>query len=489
MQNFHKRHAKQFCVRVLTFFSLFILFGFSSQILANEIRLPELGSAGGGLVSPAQEYELGQKWIRLYRAQVRTSSDPFIQAYVENLVKRLARYSDLDDKRLDILVAENPTLNAFAVPGGIIGVHTGLFSYAQTEDQFSSVIAHELGHLSQRHYARSLEQQKSASVPTMAALLASILVAATAGGDAGMAAIATTQAVAIDQQLRFSRQMEREADRIGMATMIRANLDPHAMGNMFEQMLKSYRYSQRLPEFLTTHPLTETRVSDAKLRAQTFPQLPEQMSLEYQLVKARINVLHESNTQYLVNTYENFLKNKKGNEAINRYTLALAYLKLNDAANANAALAPLFKSDVENIHYRATMAEIYAEQGNFAEATQLLRATLKKFPDTHAANIKLAEVYLKAGMYNDAEDLLARHAERRTNDDYIWYLLAETYGLTGKILDVHIARAEYFILNGLYKKAEVQVRNGLKLAKGDQRVRRTLEDKLKLIRKQERETL
>jgi len=471
------------CTELLSTFSI------SNKLQASELKLPDLGSAGGGLVTPSQEFELGQRWLRLYRSQVRTSSDPFIQSYVESMVRRLARYSDLEDKRLDILIAENPTLNAFAVPGGIVGVHTGLFTYAQNEEQFSSVVAHELGHLSQRHYARSLEQQKSNSIPNLAALLGSILIAATAGGDAGLAAIATTQAVAIDKQLRFSRQMEQEADRIGMATMIKAKLDPHAMADMFDQMLKASRFQRRPPEFLLTHPLTESRVSDAKSRAQPYPKTRRTYQREYQLLKARVDILHENNTQYLVNTYANFVKEDVGDKQVNRYALALSYLKLHEAKKAEEALQKTFDDEPNNPYYLVAMSEIYAEQGRFKEAIALLKKPLTKFPDHHPANIKLAEVYLKGGFYSEAEKLLQAHSLRRPNDDYVWYLLAEVHGLTGKILDVHIARAEYFLLNGLYNKAEIQIRNGLNLAKDDRRLQLRLEKKLKLVRKRKRETL
>ena len=156
-----------------------------TPIQANDLNLPDLGGASGGLISASQEYELGQQWQRVFRARMRTTSDPFIQTYTENLIKSLARYSDLKDKRLDIIVAENPTLNAFAVPGGVVGVHTGLFRYAETEQQFASVMAHELAHLSQRHFARQIDEQKNKSVQNLATLLASVLVLATAGGDAG----------------------------------------------------------------------------------------------------------------------------------------------------------------------------------------------------------------------------------------------------------------------------------------------------------------
>lgn len=168
------------------------------SVNAADLNLPDLGDTSVGLITPAYEYELGQQWLMAYRSQMPTSTDPFIQSYVEQLVSRLATYSDLRDLRLDILIIESPVLNAFAVPGGIIGVNTGLFRYALNEQQFSSVIAHELAHLSQRHYVRKVQEQQKNSVAYLAAMLASLAIAATADGDAGIAAISATQAAAID---------------------------------------------------------------------------------------------------------------------------------------------------------------------------------------------------------------------------------------------------------------------------------------------------
>lgn len=178
-----------------------------SMTAAAEIELPMLGDTSSSMISPVQERVLGQKWLRLYRSQVPTSSDPLIIDYLEKLLDRLAAHSQLENKDLELVLVQNNTLNAFAVPGGIIGVHTGLLSYARTENQLASVLAHELAHLSQRHYARQLEQQKNMTAPFYAGMLASLVLLATSGSsDAGMAALATTQAAALDAQLRFSRQ-------------------------------------------------------------------------------------------------------------------------------------------------------------------------------------------------------------------------------------------------------------------------------------------
>jgi len=194
--------------------------------------LPSIGE-GTSPASLAEEKRLGQTWLRLYRRQVPISSDPYIIDYTEKLLLQLAAKNPEAGDEFSLVIVRNPALNAFAVPGGIIGVNTGLYNYAQTEDQFASVIAHELAHLSQRHYARGVEQQKGQQLLGMAALLGSLIIAATGGEEAGIAAIQATQAGIIDQQLRFSRTFEEEADRIGMQTLVKAGFDAHSMADMF----------------------------------------------------------------------------------------------------------------------------------------------------------------------------------------------------------------------------------------------------------------
>ncbi len=456
---------------------------------SNDLNLPDLGGASGGLISASQEYELGQQWQRVFRSQMRTSTDPFLQEYTESLVRKLATYSDLNDKRLDILVVENPTLNAFAVPGGVVGVHTGLFQYARTEQQFSSVMAHELAHLSQRHFARSVDEQKNNAIPNLAALLASILVLATAGGEAGVAAISTAQAAAIDSQLRFSRKMEQEADRLAMETMVRAGMSPTAMPNMFEQMLHASRFQRRPPEFLITHPLTESRVSDAKLRAQQYPQKQERTSLKYQLVRVRANIAHSINSLQTIKQYEDMLKQNPVRDEVPRYGLSLAQLKLHRYDQAEKNIDLLLKQSPNNLFYMVTKAEIEAAKGHHQSAIDRLSKPLKNLPDNHPLNIKLAEIYMQAGDYDKCEQLLQAHSRRRPKDDYVWYLLAEAHGLNGNIFDVHIARTEYFLLNGLYRKAESHVRHALKLSKGNATQRAQLEEKLKSIQRMQRDSV
>lgn len=468
-------------------FSLLFLTNLA-HLSASELQLPDLGDASSGLISPQQEQVLGQQWLRMFRAQVPTSEDPFFQSYTEKLIAQLSTYSQLDNKRLDVLIIENPTLNAFAVPGGIIGIQTGLFRYAKTEQQLSSVIAHELAHLSQRHYARQVEKQKNNAIPTLAAILAGIVIAAAGNADAGMAAISVAQASALDAQLRFSRKVEQEADRIGMETLIRAQMSPYAMVEMFEEMMKITRYQRRPPEFLLTHPITESRVNDSQLRAQRYPVTQIPLSPEYQLIRTRAKVIHEINDRQIVSEFRSLMEQSSGKSATARYGLALSLIRAGQYKDAKKTITPLVIHEPHNIYYSSALAVAEAEADNFEAAESTIKPLLKRYPNSHPLNVRLAEILMKSGQYQRCEEVLLKHVKRRPKDSYVWYLLAETHGLAGNILEVHTARAEYFILNGLYDKAEIHLKHALKMVKKDRLLRSKIEEKLKATRKMRKES-
>ena len=271
----------------------------ASATTTDELKLPNLGESSTSLFSPEQEYQLGRAWLRVFRSQAPTVDDPRLQDYLEDLVYRVVTHSELQDRRVEVVVVDNPVINAFAVPGGVIGVHTGLLLYAQSEDELATVLAHEIAHLSQRHFSRRVEQQQKQLPLTLAGMLAGAVLIATTGGAAGLAALSATQAAALDAQLRHSRSNEQEADRIGIQTMVRADMDPHAAPAMFERMLQGSRYSSanRVPEFMRTHPLSESRIADTRNRARQYPKVDREQSLAFQLMRARVQVHHADTPQ------------------------------------------------------------------------------------------------------------------------------------------------------------------------------------------------
>lgn len=461
-----------------------LLFALPAAHANSDLKLPSLGDASAGLISPAEEYELGQTLLRYYRASMRTSDDPFIEEYLGQLLRRIATYSDLQDKRLDLLVLENPSLNAFAAPGGIVGVNTGTFLIAEQEQQLASIIAHELAHLSQRHYARRVQQQQTTSMISLAALLAGIMVAASSDSNTGIAALPAIQAAAIESSLRFSRQMEQEADRIGMETLIGAGFDPYAMPDMFELMLRASRYRSNVPEFLLTHPVTEKRISDSMGRASRYPKRQYARDIGFQLVRARVILNHENSPQVAVKRFQDELNGNKLSPVAARYGLMMAYTKTGQVDKAQESLNQL-RIDVDDpVILAIAQADIYARQEHYNDALDTLAKVLQNYPNSHPLNVRYAELLMAAGKYQTCESVLLEHVKRKPNNAYVWYLLAEVHGLAGHIFDVHKARAEYFILNGIYNKAEIQLRNALRLVdKDDFQAKAKIEQRLLDVKK------
>lgn len=442
----------------------------SSQLPApkEEIQLPQLGDSSSSLFSLQQEYQLGRAWLMSFRNQVKTVNDPLLQDYMEDLVYRLAAFSELKDRRLDIVIVENPTINAFAVPGGVMGFHDGLLLASDTEAQLASVISHELAHISQRHFARSVEAQKRNSIPNMAGLLAGIILAATQGGDAGIAAIAATQAASLQNQLRYSRLHETEADRAGMQTMVRSGMDPNAAAAMFEKMLASMRYAgNRPPEFLLSHPVTESRISDARSRARQYPRKMYTDSPQFQLMRARVKFNSSSNSKEALNRFRSSLADNSRHPEADQYGLALALTANNQFDEAQTILDQLRQEKPRELSFLIAQAELDMASGKLRESLALLENALSLVPGNHPLTMTYANVLLRANQAHKAEALLKEHVRKKPNDPNVWYLLAETHGLAGDIVGVHQARAEYFVLNGVLDKATKQLGYALPLVKSD----------------------
>ena len=444
-----------------------------------DVELPDLGDTSSVTISPQQERILGQQWLRAYRSQVPTSSDPLVISYLEQLLERLLPYSQLERKQIELVVTENKTLNAFAVPGGVIGVHTGLLNYAKSENQLAAVLAHELGHLSQRHYARRLESEKNMMMPMLAGMLTGLVLAANSNSDAGIATIMGTQAAAQQARLSFSRQNEQEADRIGMQTMIEAGLDPYAASEMFEEMMRANRLNRRPPEYLLTHPVSERRVADARNRAMKYPRKAVEDNLEYQLIRARIRADFEETPQQAARMFKSELDKDSEYPDASRYGWALALSKASQFDTARDALAPLLQKDPTRISYQIMRADIEIAAERHKAALDILAEQLNKHPDHYPLQVRYAEALMKAGSYKESAEILDRLSRKRSDDDYVWYLLAEVNGLAGNILGVHQARAEYFILNGVYDRAAIQLRHALKLTQGNAYLTALTEERLK----------
>jgi predicted Zn-dependent protease len=436
---------------------------------AEALKLPNLGESSTSMFSSEFEYQLGRAWLRVFRSQVPTVDDPLLFDYLENLIYKLVTHSKLDDRRIDLVIVDNPTINAFAVPGGVIGIHNGLLLWAETEDELATVLAHEIAHLSQRHFSRGVEYQQKMQPLTLAAMLASFVLMATTGGDVGMAALSATQAAAQNSAMRYSRGNEQEADRIGMQTMVDADMDPHAAPAMFERMLHATRYSsgEQVPEFLRSHPLSENRIADTRNRAQKYPKKTREPDLEYQLMRARVvNELSET-PDLAVARFRGELDGSPNSREATTYGLVLALTAAGRSDEASLELDSIWSASPNRLEYVIADADIDMARNKPGEAAKKLARKLAVSPGNHPLTMSYAKALMKNQQSHIAEEVLLQQSKRRPNDPSLWYLLAEVQGLSGNIVGLHQSRAEYFILNGALDEATKQLDYAMKLTKGN----------------------
>ncbi|MFC6672389.1 M48 family metalloprotease [Marinobacterium aestuariivivens] len=347
-------------------------------------NLPSLGDSASGIISLQQESRLGDTWARLLRGRAKQLEDPIVYSYLEDLLWKLAAHSQLQQHELQLITLDNPTLNAFAVPGGIIGVHGGLLLTAEAEDELASVLAHELAHLSQRHFAMQIEEERRNRPFMLAALLGSILVAAAADGQAGAAAITSTLGASEMARLSFSRQNEQEADRLGMITLTETGIDPTAMPRMFSRLQRSMRfYGDRPPEFLLTHPVTQSRIADSMNRAAQLPApAPADSSPDFAIARTRLQVHYAERPEAMLTRYESALQD--ADDGPNRYGLALSAAAAGQYARALSTLDGLDETWRNNLYVRISRAEILQQAGRNQEALDDLNRLNRLYPGTFA---------------------------------------------------------------------------------------------------------
>ena len=446
------------------------------EAATRHLNLPSLGDTASAEVSIQKEQELKQIWLMNFRAKAPLIDDPVTTEYLEQLLTKLAAYSKQPYDQLNLFVVNNKQMNAFAVPGGVIGVHNGLFRYAKTEDQLASILSHELAHLSQRHYARSLAQQRSNRIPTMAGMLAGILLVAAGSADVGIAAVQATQAASLQNSLRYSRLHELEADRIGLQTLADAGMNPYAASEMFEQMLAASRlYTTKPPEFLLTHPLTERRVSEAASEAERFDRTKARDTLEFDLVQVRAQVQLHNNAAESRMIYQE--KHEEGELAAS-YGYALALRGLGLQKTSLEIVEKLSNQYPRQISLIVSQIELMLDLKDLDAASNLLNAELKQHPESYALKRLKAKYFEHVRQFKKADIALTQLAEERPFDADIWYSLAEIRGLGQNIVGLHRARAEYFILNGGLQQARKQLHYALKEKQLDYHTRLRINQRL-----------
>ena len=442
--------------------SLIISSSAFSQI--NDENLPVLGDYSSASISLSGEYELGRIWLSIYRSAVKEHNDPMIRTYLEDLLYRLSEDSEVQDRRFEFLVLQDKSINAFAAPGGIIGINLGMFLETEKEGELASVMCHELAHLSQRHYARS--QNRSSPLANALMVLGSIVVAAASRNPE---AILIAPAAMQQMSINFTRSNEKEADRVGFNNLVRAGFDPNDMTSMFQRMQDKYQTkSSEEFSYLMTHPLPSERLTDMKVRADNLPKSVNTIyrdNIDFYFMQKRAETWSEKDTRKLIKKYKKNIDSKDYKvSASNKYGLALAYKETKKFNEAFRIVRSLMKENPNNLVLESSLMELHLAAGNYFEAISLGRNILEIHQSNYSASILLADAYLKNQNPEEAEKLLKDLSKNRETDPNVWFKLAEAQGLSGNILELHRSRAEYFILTGRFDAAVFQLKEALSLS-------------------------
>ncbi|SAL02653.1 peptidase M48, Ste24p [Caballeronia calidae] len=313
------------------------------------VQLPDLGDGSGGSLTPQAERRIGERMMREVRADPDYLDDWLLRDYLDSISSKLSaaastQYLGGYQPDFDLFAVRDPQINAFSMPGGFIGVNTGLVAATQTESELASVIGHEMGHVLQRHIARMLGTREKSTYAALAGMLAGLLAGLLAhSGDLGMGIAMGGQAFAVDTQLRFSRAAEHEADRVGFQMLTAAGYDPYAMAAFFERLDRSTMADNGVPPYVRTHPLTTDRIADMEGRARRVPYRQPRQSAEYAFVRARARVLqvsYASDYREVASRLKSEIEDQTAlNPASNWYGIALAQSLMGDYGAANDALA------------------------------------------------------------------------------------------------------------------------------------------------------
>ena len=465
---------------------------FPANIFAHE--LPDLGDVSQATISPFEEKQIGLRIMRDIRADPTYLDDPEINSYLNSLGFELISSSNEanPDQSFEFFALQDASINAFALPGGFMGFNSGLIIAAQSESELAAVMAHEIAHVTQKHLARMIAGQKYSMMMTLASLALAII-AARSNPQAGQAVLVTAQAKAIQSQLDFTRNHEKEADRIGLNILLDAGFDPRGMSAFFERLQKAGRfYENGAPSYLRTHPLTFERIADIQNRTQkmTYRQVPD--SIDFMLVRAKLQAF-QGKPRETIKHFESRIREKRyANEAVEYYGYINALLRDKQYKKADEMLAHLYEilnkgtSDipieehqigktiqVKQPHVLAgamietLTAKVLLNVGNTADAMKIYRSALKIYPQHRALMHGYADALLRNQQADTALKFINKQLRFIYNDVKLYQLQARTYAAMGEDMLQHQAQAEVYIGQGNYPAAIKQLKTALRHDNGN----------------------
>ncbi len=354
---------------------------FTSGAGADDIKLPDLGSPADAILTANEESQIGRAIMRDIRASGQVIEDPLIIEYINEIGSKVAAQTNEGNHDFTFFVIEDPRINAFALPGGYVGVHTGLLEATRSEDELAGVLAHEVAHVTQRHIARAIHANSRQSLISTAIMLGAILVGVVGGdSDVIQAGVAVAQGTAAQQQINFTRANEYEADRVGISALADAGFDPYGMASFFDVMSRqtSRAPDERTPEFLLTHPVTSARIAEARSRARNYPKVNSEDSISYSIAKIRTVVYGFDTAKEAVAYFEK--RPYQNQNEIERYGRLLAYLRDGSYGKALDIVEYLVDRNPKVIAYHIALGETQVLLGRRDEALATFEEALALFP-------------------------------------------------------------------------------------------------------------
>src|SRR5262245_26604612 len=413
--------------------------------------LPDIGNPASTMLTLEDEYQIGRMIVRGLRDQDPILVDPEVTEYIRQLGFKLSSQAHDGAQRFNFFMVKDNAINAFALPGGFIGVNVGLLLQTDNESELAGVLAHEIAHVTQRHIARSLAAQSRSSLVSTAAMLAAILVGAAAGGggDAAMAGMAAAQSLSIQQQISFTRANETEADRVGIGYLARSGFDPNGMPAFFETMSRFGGTSELdIPEMLRTHPVTSTRIAETRERAQQLDAHADPDSMSYALTQERLRVLSTPPGEDARKYYASTIENVPDATPAQVYGQALALMVSGQPAKAVPIFQRLKQANPTVMQYHTALgqAQLLAGQGDASLAT--LKQARELFPRNVAVTIRYAEALMRLGDAKKAHEILLDLFNTVPPTPEQARLTALAANAAGDVAESYYYMSEYHLMSG-----------------------------------------
>lgn len=463
MESIFSVKAFKFGLRRLGVAGTICLFSLASVAQTDRrIELPDLGNSAENFLSDSEERDYARAILMQMRAFGVLIEDPLIEDYFADMGFRLVANSDRPDMPFHFVVLNDKQVNAFAAPGGVVALHSGLILAADDEHEVAGVLAHEVAHITQLHLYRTLENAQSMTIPIALGMLALILV----GGGSGEAITgALMSGTAMQQQvlINFTRANEAEADRLGINTLYQAGYDPEGMAEFFERINRINRPAGEAPPvFLRTHPVTTNRIAEAKARAATLPTPETGDGLDFYLAQARLRALFTEPPEKAVEWFRNELDlgGPLSQSLGYQYGLAIALQRTREFDEAGAILDELLLRDPYKLPYRLQRLALDVENGQLDEAVDELADLHLGFPGNHAIGVQYAEALVLTGdpqRARAAEETLRQQLRKRSDSPTLYELLARAAAIAGNDIASAEALAEAYFLRGSVKEAMEQL--------------------------------